>query len=56
MFDKAAVHAKIIFEEDVMPGDTYAYQKYFIQQVIAYQTDEETGIRTGRKSVADTFA
>jgi len=31
MFDKAAVHAKIIFEEDVMPGDTYAYQKYFIQ-------------------------
>lgn len=56
MFDRAAVHAKIIFEEDVMPGDTYAYQKYFIQQVIAYQTDEETGIRTGRKSVADTFA
>ena len=56
MFDKAAIHAKIIFEEDVMPGDTYAYQKYFIQQVIAYQTDKETGIRTGRKSVADTFA
>ena len=56
MFDRAAVHAKIIFEEDVMPGDTYAYQKYFIQQVIAYQTDKETGIRTGRKSVADTFA
>ena len=50
------IHNKIIFEEDVMPGDTYAYQKYFIQQVIAYDVDEETGLRTGGVAISDTFA
>ena len=56
MFNKTNVHNKIIFEEDVMPGDTYSYQKYFIQQVIAYDVNEETGQRTGKVAVSDTFA
>lgn len=56
MFNKTNVHNKIIFEEDVMPGDTYSYQKYFIQQVIAYDVNEETGQRTGNVAVSDTFA
>ena len=53
---KDAIHKKILFEDDIMPGDVYEYQKYFIQQVVAYETDQETGIRTGKSAIADTFA
>lgn len=37
----------VLFETDIMPGDTYEYQKYFIQQV--------QGINKNNESVADTF-
>ena len=40
-----------------MPGDTYEYQKYFIQQVVAYPSNYKTGERiSGEYVVADTFA
>ena len=56
IYSKESIHQKIIFEEDVMPGDTYSYQKYFIQQVIAHDVDEKTGVRNGNIAVSDTFA
>jgi hypothetical protein len=24
---------RVIFEDDIMPGDTYGFQEYFIQQI-----------------------
>lgn len=43
------VENRIIFEDDIMPGDTYAYKQYFIQQV--YAEDSETQVLP-----QDTFA
>jgi hypothetical protein len=55
----------VIFEDDVMLGATYEYQRYFIQRLKAKKivTDEETGKNyttykyfdtTGKKSFVDT--
>lgn len=49
-------HSQVIFEEDVMPGDTYEYRHYFIQQVAAYQSSYESGQRSAAAAIADTFA
>ena len=35
-----ATKARVLFEFDVMPGDTYGYQEYFIQQVQASAVDK----------------
>lgn len=56
VIDKDSIHNQIIFEEDVMPGDTYGYQHYFIQQVAALESDYETGQRNNHIAIADTFA
>lgn len=49
------IHNMILFEDDIMSGDTYEYNKYFIQQAVAYETDYKTGIRTGNYAISDTF-
>ena len=54
--DSSTIHSQIIFEEDVMPGDVYDYQHYFIQQVAAYESNYETGVRDGKVAIQDTFA
>lgn len=56
IMDNISIHNQVIFEDDIMPGDTYEYQHYFIQQVAAYESDYETGQRTGKVAVSDTFA
>ena len=50
------VHSQVIFEEDVMSGDTFEYRHYFIQQVAAYQSSYESGQRSSSAAIADTFA
>lgn len=37
---KTEINPLVIFEDDVMPGDTYAYQRYFIQQLKTKDTGE----------------
>ena len=32
-FSEENIHQRVIFETDIMRGDTYGYQKYFIQQL-----------------------
>lgn len=47
---------QVLFEEDIMPGDTYEYKKYFFQQAIAYPSNYQTGVRqTENRVIADTF-
>ena len=43
-YTRSEIKKYVIFEDDVMPGDTYEYQQYFIQQISAGD------------QVADTFA
>lgn len=38
---------RVIFEDDIMPGDTYGFQEYFIQQIQATNGKEER--------ISDTF-
>lgn len=42
----------VLFEDSIMPGDTYAYQEYFIQQVQARKVNENDEVET---LVNDTF-
>lgn len=46
IYSKAKMSQKVIFETDIMRGDTYGYQRYFIQQL---KTKE------GNPQVYDTF-
>ena len=51
IIDNQSMRQYIIFENDVMSGDTYEYKKYFIQQIQAKTTENDTVV----KQLADTF-
>ena len=40
------VRNKIIFEDDIMLGTTYSYEKYFIQRLVAKKVNEDKTITT----------
>ena len=46
------ISKKIIFEKDIMPGDTYQYNEYFIQQVVA----RSSNIYSSSIYIADSYA
>ena len=46
-YNESEIRKYILFENDIMSGDTYGYQEYFIQQIYPKQNPEE---------VEDTFS
>ena len=47
VYSESEIRKYILFENDIMSGDTYGYQEYFIQQIYPKQNPEE---------VEDTFS
>lgn len=44
-YEKWECQQIVLFEDSIMPGDTYSYQEYFIQQVQARKIDENNEVK-----------
>lgn len=46
VYSEEQIRNKIIFEDDIMLGTTYGYERYFIQRLVAKKTNEDKTVTT----------